>query len=310
VRWRDLWLAVRLTFKEWRKDKAQRLGAALAFYSVLSLSPLLVIIIAVAGRLFGAEAVRGELVGQFESAIGRGAASQVEAMIANASNPSTNTLASILGIAALLVGATGVFGQLKDALDTIWDARPSRVRGIRAFVRRYVLALGMVLGVAFLLIVFLIMSAGTTAIARWADTLPAGTVPLLRFADLAVSLGLITVMFAMVYRVLPEVRIAWKDVWIGAFVTAILFNVGRIGIGLYLGRSSVGSVFGAAGSLVVILVWIYYSASIFLLGAEFTHVYASKWGSQKEATDPGFEPPGAHPPPGHPPTLTAPSANG
>jgi membrane protein len=179
----------------------------------------------------------------------------------------------------LLVGATGVFGQLKDALDTVWGAVPKKRRGVWSLIRRHVLSLAMVLGVSFLLLVSLVMSAAVSAISKWAGALiPDATMTAIRVADIGLSFVVITVLFAMIYRVLPDVRISWRDVWIGAAVTSLLFDVGKTVIGFYLGQSSVGSVFGAAGSLVIILVWVYYSASVFLLGAELTEVLARRWG--------------------------------
>lgn len=276
---RDVWEVIKLTFLEWRKDKAQRLSAAIAFYTVLSLSPLLVIVIAIAGRVFGPDAVRGEIVAQFGSLIGRGPAQQIEAMIANAGNSDSGLLASLLGIATLFVGATGVFGQLKDALDTVWGAVPKKRRGLWKLTRKHVLSLAMVLGVSFLLLVSLVFSAAISAIAKWAGALiPAATMTAIRLADVGLSFVVITVLFAMIYRILPDVRISWRDVWIGAAVTSLLFDIGKTLIGLYLGQSSIGSVFGAAGSLVIILVWVYYSASVFLFGAEFTEVLSRRWG--------------------------------
>jgi membrane protein len=278
---REAFGVLKTAVRKWRADQAQRLSAAIAFYTVFSLSPLLVIIIAVAGRIFGAEAVRGQIVGQFGSLIGLSAAKQIEDMIVHASNPRSNLLASTLGVAALLLGAAGVFGQIKGALDTVWrtESRPKR-GGVWSFIRGNLLSLAMVLIVAFLLLVSLVFSAGISALIKWAGgAIPGSTGLALQMAEFGISFLVITVLFAMLYRILPETRISWADVWIGAAVTALLFDVGKLLIGLYLGRSSVASVFGAAGSLVVILVWVYYSATIFLFGAELTEVYAKSWGS-------------------------------
>jgi membrane protein len=257
------------------------LSAAIAFYTILSLSPLLVIVIAIAGRVFGPDAVRGQIVEEFGSLIGHGPAVQIETMIAQASQPQSNLVASILGIATLLFGAMGVFGQLKDALDTVWGTSPVKRRGLWRFVRSYVLSLAMVLAVSFILLVSLVVSAGLSAFAEWAGGLvPTATMAWIRLLDFGVSLLVITMLFATIYRILPDVRISWRDVWIGAAATSLLFNLGKSLIGLYLGTASVGSVFGAAGSVVIILVWVYYSASVFLLGAEFTEIFARRWGSR------------------------------
>lgn len=280
--------ALKMAFGEWRADNAQRLSAAIAFYTVFSLSPILMVVIAIAGRAFGAEAVRGEIVTQFSSLIGEGAAEQIESMIVQASNPQSSLLATIVGVVVLLVGAAGVFGQIKDALDTVWQigTKPKR-GGIRGFIRKYVLSVTMVLVVAFLLLVSLVLSAAVSALAKWfGEAVSGSNLFALRIGEFVLSFGIITLLFAGIYRILPEVRISWKDVWIGAAFTAFLFNIGKLLIGLYLGRSSVGSVFGAAGSLVVILVWVYYSASIFLFGAELTEVYTKNWGSMSGSAQP------------------------
>lgn len=287
---RDVGRAFVTAFQEWRSDKAQRLSAALAFYTVLSLSPLLIIVIAVAGRVFGAEAVRGEIVAQFGSLIGHSAAEQIEIMIQQASNPKTNLIASLLGLVTLLLGSAGVFGQLKDALDTVWSAKPSRYTGFRGYFRSYMLSMMMVLGVAFLLLISLVLSAGISGLGKWAADLLPSSVIALRVAEFLLTFVVITVLFAMIYKILPEVDLAWRDVWVGAAVTALLFNIGKLAIGVYLGRSSVGSVFGAAGSLVIILVWTYYSAAIFLYGAELTEVFARNWGTQAHSPASGFAP--------------------
>jgi membrane protein len=277
---RELGRLLTAIFWEWRNDNVQRLAAAIAYYTVFAISPLLIIVIAVAGRFFGAEAVRGQIVAQFGALIGTGAAQQIETMIRNASNPSSNLLATGIGIVALLLGAAGLFGQLKGALDAIWKP-PSRPATLWLFLRRYLISVAMVMGLAFLLLVSLVFSAAVSGLATWAGTLVKySTVTALQWADLVVSFVAITILFAMIYKILPEVRICWADVWVGAAVTSVLFNMGKHLIGLYLGRSSLSSVFGAAGSLGILLVWTYYSASIFLIGAEFTKVYSKMHGSR------------------------------
>ncbi len=267
-------------FKEWRADKATRLGAALSYYTVFSLAPLLVIIIAIAGFVFGRQAVEGQLVGQIEGLVGPAGAQLIQTMIVNASESGTGILATVIGIGTLLLGATGVFGELKDALNTIWDAPKKAGGGILGMLKDRFLSFSMVFGIGFLLAVSLALSAALTAATNFlGGMLPVPGV-VLQIVNFVMSFALITLLFAMIYKVLPDVEIAWRDVWIGAAVTSLLFAIGKQLIGLYLGYSSAGSVYGAAGSLAILLLWIYYSAQIFFLGAEFTKVYAQQYGSR------------------------------
>jgi membrane protein len=284
-RWvRHVAIALRGTLRLWVSHRADRLAAALAFYAVFSMAPLLVIVIAVAGQVFGPDAVRGEIVAQFGSLIGVEAARQVEVIIQGASNPASGLLAALIGGVSLMAGATAVFAQLKEALNAIWDAPPLQRGFLRTVFRDRLRSLAMVLGVAFLLLVSLVLSAALAALARWAAPyLPDFPFSLAGTLDFVLSFVLVTALFAMIYRVLPDVIISWGDVAIGAAVTAILFNFGKHLIGLYLGRSSLGSVFGAAGSLAILMVWVYYSAAVFLLGAGFTRVYSLTWGSLSRA---------------------------
>jgi membrane protein len=276
---------IKETFQEWQRDKAMRLSAALAFYTVFSLAPLLLIVVAIAGSVFGPQAIQGHLVDEFTTLVGKPAAEQIETMIQNAYDPSSGRIATVVGTVTLLLGAMGVFGQLKDALNTVWGAAPRHGSGLWGFIRGYVLSLAMVVGIAFLLLASLVVSAVLSAFGKWAaDMLPAST-GLLQVLNFVVSFAVIAVLFAMIFKVLPDVRIGWRDVWVGGGVTAFLFSIGKTFIGLYLGRSSVASVFGAAGSLAVLLVWVYYSAAVFLFGAEFTEVYSRRWGSRSRRED-------------------------
>jgi membrane protein len=280
-RWlRHIGTALRGTLRLWVSHRADRLAAALAFYAIFSMAPLLVIVIAVAGQVFGPDAVRGEIVAQFGSLIGVEAALQVEVIIQGASNPASGLLAALIGGISLMAGATAVFAQLKEALNAIWDAPPLGRSFLTTVFRDRIRSLVMVLGVAFLLLVSLVLSAGLAALSRWAAPyLPDFPFSLARSIDFVLSFVLVSALFAMIYRFLPDVPISWGDVAIGAAVTAALFNFGKYLIGLYLGQSSLGSVFGAAGSLAILMVWVYYSASVFLLGAGFTRVYSLTWGS-------------------------------
>jgi membrane protein len=258
------------------------MGAALAYYTVFSLAPLLILVIAVAGSIFGQEAARGEIVAQLGGLMGDDGAKIVQDLLESASRPSSSTLASILGLATLLVGATSVLAELQSALDRIWRAPTiTQTSGVIAMLRARVLSFGMVAALGFLLLVSLVVGAALTALGSWGVGLFPGAIAVLQILNLALGFGVTTALFAMAYRILPRVKIAWSDVWIGSIVTAALFTIGKYLISLYLGRAGVASGFGAAGSLVVLLVWVYYSAQIFLLGAEFTWVYAHSHGSKQ-----------------------------
>jgi membrane protein len=272
------WRLVKDAAFEWLEDKASRLGAALAYYTVFSIAPLLVIIIAIAGFIFGREAVQRHIVAQIQDLVGEQGAVALQIMVQIASRPGTGILATILGIVMLIFGAIGLFGQLQDALNTIWEVEPKPGRGILGFLRERFVSLSMVLGSAFLLLVSLVISTALSALGSlWGDW---QTSVVGHAVSVIVSLIVITLLFAMIYRYLPDAKIAWKDVWLGAAITALLFTVGKFLIGLYLGHSSVSSAYGAAGSLAVLLIWLYYAAQIFLYGAEFTKVYADKYGSR------------------------------
>lgn len=267
------------TVAEWMEDKVSRLAAALAYFTIFSIAPLLIIAISVAAIFFGEEAAQGQIVGQIQGLMGPEAAAAIESMIANANQMEGGVIASILGIVILLFGASGVFGQLQDALNTIWEVAPKPGQGISTFIRSRFMSFGMVLVIAFLLLVSLIISAVIVGVSSYMTTVMPGLGVVGEGINFIVSFGVITVLFALIYRVLPDVEIAWGDVWIGAAFTALLFTIGRTLIGIYLGNVAVGSAYGAAGSLVIVLVWVFYSAQILLFGAEFTQVYARRYGS-------------------------------
>ncbi|PZQ71538.1 MAG: YihY/virulence factor BrkB family protein [Variovorax paradoxus] len=264
----------------WSDDFAPSMGAAISYYTVFSLAPLLVIVIAVAGALFGREAVQGEIVTQLSGFIGRDGALAVQGLVKSASEPSKGLLAGLLSVGVLLVGATTVFAELQSALDRIWHvpaaAKPS---GVWSLLRARVLSFGLILALAFLLMVSLLVSTIVAAFGTWAGGYLPGWALLLQVLNIAVSIGITTLLFAMIFKFMPTAPIAWHDVWIGAAVTAVLFEVGKFVIGLYLGKSGMNESYAAAGSLVVLLAWVYYAAQIFLLGAEFTKVYAHAHGS-------------------------------
>ena len=271
----------------WVDDYAPSMGAAISYYTVFSIAPLLIIVIAVAGFVWGRDAVQGEIVSQLSGLIGQEGAVGVQALIEGANKPVKGVIATLISVMILIIGATTVFAELQSALDRIWQVpakQPSS--GLWNVLRARLLSLGFILGLGFLLAVSLVFSAGVAAFGQWAhDLLPASEV-ILQLINTAVSLGLSTVLFAMIFKLMPQATVAWRDVWIGAAVTAMLFEIGKILIGLYIGKSSVTSSFAAAGSLVVLLIWVYYSAQIFLLGAEFTWVYAHDHGSRREQNAP------------------------
>jgi membrane protein len=267
------------TFTGWADDGALDLGAALAYYAIFSLAPLLLIVIAVAGLVWGREAVQGELVGQLRGLVGEQGGEAIQTMIANAGKHGSGVLATIVGVVTILFGATGVFVELQTSLNRIWDVEPKPGAGIWGFVKTRLLSFGMILGIGFLLLISLVVTTAVSAVGAWATGLLPGAKVLVEGATFVVSFALISLLFAMIFKVLPDVRIAWRDVWIGAAATALLFTLGKFLIGFYLAKSSVASTYGAAGSLVIVLLWIYYSAQILFLGAEFTQVYASRFGS-------------------------------
>lgn len=272
------------TASAWSEDYAPSMGAALSYYSLFSIAPLLLIVIAIAGFAFGDEAARGAIFGQLQGLMGADSAMAVQAMLEAANRPKQGLISAIIGVAVLLVGATTVFGELQNDLDRIWRA-PARAQasGLWNLLRTRLLSFGMILGLAFLLMVSLVLSAALAALGKWWG--PAFGV-LAHTVDVLLSFALVTVVFALIYRFIPRVQVAWHDVWLGAAVTSLLFAVGKFLIGLYLGQASIASTFGAAGSLVVLMVWVYYSAQIFLFGAEFTWVYAHELGSRRGQADP------------------------
>lgn len=274
------------TISEFGSDKAPRLGAALAYYTIFSLAPLLLIVIAISGLAFGHDAAQNKIFEQLRGVLGPAAAASVQDMVKNAAKPKSGTAATIIGIVTLIFGASGVFGQLKDALNTIWDVEPKKGGGIMILVKDRFLSFAMVLGVGFLLLVSLIIDTAITAVGTYAGNhLPGGEV-LWHAAELVFSFCVITVLMAMIFRLLPDLKIEWRDVWLGAAITALLFVLGKFALGIYFAKSAVGSSFGAAGSLVIVLLWVYYSAQILLFGAEFTQVFARAHGSLKDTKEP------------------------
>ncbi|MES2481676.1 MAG: YihY/virulence factor BrkB family protein [Pseudomonadota bacterium] len=282
---KDWWWLVKRTATSWVNDYAPSMGAALSYYTVFSLVPLLVIVIGVAGLVFGQEAARGQIFAQLEGLMGPEAAKAIQELLAQAGKPSTGVASTLIGFAFLFIGATTVFGELQDALDRIWRA-PARAgsSGPWSLVRARLLSFGMILGIAFLLMVSLVFSAAIAALGKWAGGVFGEWEATAQAVNFVVGFALTTGVFAMIYKLMPRVRVSWRDVWLGAACTAALFAVGRYLIGLYIGKSGIASGFGAAGSIAVVFVWVYYSAQIFLMGAEFTWVYATTFGSMRHTT--------------------------
>lgn len=271
------------TFSSWLNDYAPSMGAALAYYTLFSMAPLLLIVVSVAGLVFGQDAARGEIETQLRLLMGDSGARAVQDLLVSVRKPAEGTLATVIGLGLLVLGATTVFAELQGALDRIWRV-PARQRasGWLSLVRTRLLSFGMIMAIGFLLMVSLVASAALAVLGRWIEPSFGGWYWLASAVSAVGAFALISVMFALIYKVMPSVRVQWRDVWIGALFTALLFNFGKLLIGLYIGRSGVVSGFGAAGSLVVILLWLYYSAQIFLLGAEFTWVYANTFGSRRQ----------------------------
>jgi membrane protein len=269
------------TFSEWMEDQAPTLGAALAYYTVFSLAPLLIISISIAGLVFSKEAAQGQIFDQLRGLLGDESGRAMEVMVQNASaEPATGLVATLLGFVTLLFGASGVFAQLQMSLNMIWGVQPKSGRGILGIIQDRILSFGFILVVGFLLLVSLLLTAAIAFVGhRFGDMVP-GMEALVQILNSIFSLAVIALLFAMIFKFLPDAKIAWRDVWIGAFITAALFTLGKFALGLYLGRSGVGSSYGAAGSLIVLLLWVFFSSQIVFFGAEFTQVYANRFGSR------------------------------
>jgi membrane protein len=278
-----VWGITRDTITAWITHNASSLGAALSFYTLFSIAPILVIAMAIAGSMFGPNVAETHVLEEMRALLGDAGAKAVQGLLASAHQSGQKGFAAAISVITLLVGATSVFGELQNTLDYIWKSPEKDSVAWWRILRARILSVGLILGVGFLLLVSLIISAALAALGAWFGTLLVQWSVILPAVDLLLSLGLTTVLFAMIYKYVPRETIAWGDVWIGGFVTACLFSVGKLLIGLYLGRSSLSSAYGAAGSVMVLLLWIYYSAQIFLLGAEFTHVFTYTWGSRSGA---------------------------
>jgi membrane protein len=271
---------VKDTATAWDEDNVTRLAASLAYYTLLSIAPLIILAVAVAGLAFGEDAARQHISSELSGVVGSGAATAIESIAKNAHTPGTGVLSIVVGLLVLLFGASGVFGELQSALNTVWQVAPKSGRGIWGVVKDRFFSFTLVVGVAFLLLVSLVVSAGLTWVGQvFEQTLPGGAF-VWQLLNFAISLAVVTALFALMFKTLPDVHIKWRDVWVGAAVTAALFTLGKFGLGIYLGSAGVSSAYGAAGSIVALVIWVYYSAQVLLVGAEFTEAYARRYGSR------------------------------
>ena len=275
-----IWKLLSATYTKWTADHAQGLGAALAFYAIFSLAPLLLIVIAIAGSVFGQEAAQGEIIGQIQGLVGEESAKAIQTMLEEARKPAAGIIATVVAIVLLFLGATGVFAQLQEALNIIWRVEAKPEQGMWKILKDRFISLLAVLGTGFLLLISLVISAALSAIGTTLEQFLPVPGFLLQLINFLVSFAIVTLLFAMIYKLLPDRSIQWSDVWIGAIITSLLFTIGKFVIGVYLGKSDVGIAYGAAGSLVVMLMWVYYASQIFLFGAEFTAIYAHARGSK------------------------------
>lgn len=276
----ETWRLLKVAFAGWWNDRAMSLGASIAFFTVFSLAPILLAAIAVAGLAFGREAAQGAIVGELGGLIGTKEASALEAMIASASNVGSGLIGTTVGIVTFLLLVTGAVVELQDDLNIIWKAKPPASYGILDFVCTRLVSLALILGIGFLLLVSLVIDTGLTAIGHYLEANFSGATAILRFLNSLVAFVIATLLFAMMFKMLPAVDLRWSDVWTGSLVTALLFTIGKFLIGYYLGKSNVASSYGAAASVITILLWIYYSSLILLFGAEFTKAYAESRGSR------------------------------
>lgn len=279
---KQLWRLLKETFTEWTNDKSSRLAAALAYYTVFSMAPLLILVVAIAGFFFDQAAAREAILTQVRELVGQNGAEFVQSALENSNRPGQNSgaIATVISIALLLVGATGVFTQLQESLNQIWNVEAKPDEGLWGMIRKRVLSFGMIVVIGFILLVSLAVSAAVAGFSSYLNGLIPGLDTLVRIINFVLSFGLTTLLFALIYRFLPDVQISWKDVWFGSAITALLFTIGKWLIGIYLANSGFSSTYGAAGSVVIVLAWVFYSAQILFFGAEFTEVYARRFGSQ------------------------------
>jgi len=269
-------------FQAWNRDRASRLAAALAYYTIFSIAPLLILVIAIAGLFFDQAAVREQIMGQLQALVGSNGAAFLQDVLENANRPgqTSSWIASLISIILLLIGATGVLTQLQIALNTVWNVEARPEQGLQNIIRKRLLSLGMILGIGFIILVSLVLSSVVAGFSDYFQSLAPGLDALIQVLNFLVSFGVTTLLFALIFKFMPDAIVSWGDVWFGAIATAILFSLGKFIIGLYLGNSGLGSAYGAAGSVVIFLFWVFYSAQILFFGAELTQVFAHRFGSQ------------------------------
>ena len=278
-KWKDLPRLIKETYIEWNDDDPWRQSAVVAYYAIFSLPALLIIVVTIAGSIFGEAAVQGRLSSEIGTMIGPDAAEEVETMLSNAYQQQSSVLATIIGIAVLLFGATGVFYQLQQSLNNIWEVEANKDAGIKKLVKDRVSSFGVILVIGFLLLISLMLTTALTALSDFiTQHLPDYLLYVFYIANFIISLGVITLLFAMIFKILPDVELEWRTVWVGAVVTTILFIIGKYGLSFYFGKANPGSAYGAAGSVILILLWVSYSCLILFFGAEFTQVYARTYG--------------------------------
>ena len=283
---KSFWGLLKETFNKWNEREPFNNSIIISYYTIFSLPGLLVIIINVAGYFYDKKEVTSEITGQVEAMVGGDTASDVQAIVDKASETKGTVISSILGVATLLFGATGVFYQLQQILNKMWEVKPKPKQKILKLIRDRVFSFGLILVVGFLLLVSLALSAGLSAVSKWVSGYISESLTLLfTVADFIVSLGVITLLFASIYKFLPDAKISWRDVWIGAIMTSVLFIIAKLGLGFYFGKSDPGSTYGAAGSIILIMLWVSYAGIILLFGAEFTQVYANRYGKKVQPTD-------------------------
>lgn len=282
-KFKEIFSLLKETFTEWNNDDPFRHSAVIAYYSIFSLPALVIIIVQVAGLILGEDAAQGQISSQISSAIGEDAAKQVETMVANTSEMGNSTMAIIIGVATLLFGATGVFYQLQQSLNKVWEVQPNPNAGVAKIAIDRATSLGVILAIGFLLLIFMVITAALNVLSGWIQSqLPDFMLYIFYVLNVLVTLGVVTLLFALIYKVLPDAKVGWQSVWIGAFVTAVLFAIGKFALGIYFNKADPASAFGVAGSLILIMLWVNYSALILLFGAEFTQVYARRHGHQIE----------------------------
>jgi membrane protein len=274
---KDFLSITKTAFAAWNRHEAPRLGAALAFYTILSLSPLVIIVLALAGLIFSRSTAQAHLLGQVQGMIGPEGGRAVQSMLANVQRPAAGILGTSVGLLSLLFGASGVFTELRSALNLIWEVKPEQTSGLIAILRERFFSFGMVLSIGFLLLVSLVVSAVLAAAGKFFGGLLPIPSPVLAVLNFLVSYIGVAVLFGLIFKFVPEAKVRWQGIWPGALVTAVFFTIGKTLIGLYLGKSSVGSAYGAAGSVIVVIVWVYYSAQLFFFGAELTHAYTEHY---------------------------------